>query len=1052
MSSVVGEPEREAERRIAQVIEGHHNELDLLGLGLSAVPATITQLTNLTRLDLQGNELTSVPDTITQLTNLTRLNLQGNRLASVPDTITQLTNLTELYLHGNQLTTVPGTIARLIRLTRLNLQGNRLTSVPETIGLLTNLTHLYLGSNQLTSVPDAFGLLTNLTHLYLGSNRLTSVPQTIGQLTNLVELYLGGNQLTHVPGTVTQLTNLTQLYLHGNQLTAVPETIARLTRLTRLNLQGNRLTSVPATIGQLTNLVELYLGNNQLTAVPETIARLTNLTRLDLDGNEHLSSPPQEIQAQGTEAVLAFLRALAASSATEPATESSIERWASKILIVGEAMVGKTSLVKQLFGETFDPREPQTHGLRVRSLLLSHPERAGVEMALDVWDFGGQLEYRATQRFYLTDRSLFVLVWNARARADDGKVTAWLDAITARAPGAPILVVASHSDERSPAALPGDLRSRYPSIIGLHTIDSSTGLGIDFLHQKIARHAAELPLMGTRWPSTWDAAARALGALAERSVTTHRVFAQMASAGVTDPSAHQVIARMLHDLGKIAYFPDIPGLENRILLKPEWLDDRITQAIDSAAVTKAGGVLSRAERHRLWGELAESEDDPELPDRLIRIMEAFDLAYRTGDADTSTDVALIVDRLPLAPPADLEHVWGEARQAPGVREIAIIFKLASRQAGIPTSFIAREHRYTTELHWRHGALLHDRDPAAPAWALLTDDGREQPTLTLRVAGTYPVRLYSVLTEAFETIIRAHYPGLVEQRLVPCACRAGGEAACSHAFTLKELQGEATAEDGDGRIRCPESRRRIEAALMLDGLRGTGLAKHLGAIEHKLDAQAGTLNAVSSTLNAVDAREQKILNGIRILLEHRATAGVHCPALYSIQQNDRRLRRPRISVTLWCEWPSEPHPLGSEGRYTINPIPDALIRYLPYLRGLITVLGLASPTLGAGGIALSNQAKDRLEVASRTLGFIAKHTDTAALASEHEARPSNGGGLRAETGADFRALRYMLQSLDPEEKWGRLSPVSRPEDQRIIYLCQRHIRELAYPYKAAEPPA
>jgi internalin A len=38
------------------------------------------------------------------------------------------------------------------------------------------------------------------------------------------------------------------------------------------------------------------------------------------------------------------------------------------------------------------------------------------------------------QRFYLTDRSLFLLVWNSRARAADGKVIAWLDAITARAP------------------------------------------------------------------------------------------------------------------------------------------------------------------------------------------------------------------------------------------------------------------------------------------------------------------------------------------------------------------------------------------------------------------------------------------------------------------------------------------------------------------------------------------------------------------------------------------------------------------------------------------
>jgi C-terminal of Roc, COR, domain len=70
---------------------------------------------------------------------------------------------------------------------------------------------------------------------------------------------------------------------------------------------------------------------------------------------------------------------------------------------------------------------------------------------------------------------------------------------------------------------------------------------------------------------------------------------------------------MLHDLGQIAYFADILDLATKIILKPEWLDDRITQVIDSQAVTAAGGVLSRAERGRLWGDLADAEDDPVRP-------------------------------------------------------------------------------------------------------------------------------------------------------------------------------------------------------------------------------------------------------------------------------------------------------------------------------------------------------------------------------------------------------------------------------------------------------
>ena len=116
------------------------------------------------------------------------------------------------------------------------------------------------------------------------------------------------------------------------------------------------------------------------------------------------------------------------------------------------------------------------------------------------------------------------------------------------------------------------------------------------LRDAIARHAAALPLMGARWPAAWDAAARALGELPGLTVTTRRAFRRMAHAGVPDPAAQQAIARMLHDLGQIAYFAGIPDLATKIILKPEWLDARITQVIDSPPVTDAGGVLSRAER------------------------------------------------------------------------------------------------------------------------------------------------------------------------------------------------------------------------------------------------------------------------------------------------------------------------------------------------------------------------------------------------------------------------------------------------------------------------
>jgi hypothetical protein len=54
----------------------------------------------------------------------------------------------------------------------------------------------------------------------------------------------------------------------------------------------------------------------------------------------------------------------------------------------------------------------------------------------------------------------------------------------------------------------------------------------------------------------------------------------------------------------------------------------------------------------------------------------------------------------------------------------------------------------------------------------------------------------------------------------------------------------------------------------------------------------------------------------------------------------------------------PYPLeGDDSGYTMTKMPEALIRYLPYL---ITALGAAAPMIGTVGVALSDQVKDRFD--------------------------------------------------------------------------------------------
>ncbi|MHA2346780.1 MAG: leucine-rich repeat domain-containing protein [Candidatus Hodarchaeales archaeon] len=118
---------------------------------------------------------------------LTELGPFLSGLTSLPESIGQLTQLTSLDLRDNQLSSLPVSIGQLTQLRHLDLRDNQLTSLPVSIGQLTQLRHLDLRDNQLTSLPESIGQLMQLVSLNLRENQLTNLPDSIGQLSKLIE-------------------------------------------------------------------------------------------------------------------------------------------------------------------------------------------------------------------------------------------------------------------------------------------------------------------------------------------------------------------------------------------------------------------------------------------------------------------------------------------------------------------------------------------------------------------------------------------------------------------------------------------------------------------------------------------------------------------------------------------------------------------------------------------------------------------------------------------------------------------------------------------------
>ncbi len=886
-------------------------------------------------------------------------------------------------------------------------------------------------------LPPELSQLTNLTLLDLSNNQLKALPPELSQLTNLSVLHLSNNQLTVLPSELSRLLNLTELYLSNNQLTVIPPAFNQLTNLRRLYFRRNQLRVLPPELSHLTNLTDLDVSNNQLKTLPPKLSHLTNLRGLYVSDNQ-LTSPPPEIVEQGMQAILTYLR---------EQLKNSQPQWVSKLLVVGEGGVGKTSLLRALRSEAFNTQESTTHGIEIQSVDVAHPTKADVTMQLNTWDFAGQEINHATHQFFLTNRSLFLLAWNARHGFEQGKLYYWLDTIQSLAPESPILLVATHIDERD-ADLPlSELRRKYPQIIDQYEISSKTGKGIDELQQAIADAAAKLPLMGEIWPTTWLNAAKAIHSIPEKykHFTPQQLESIMAKHGVDDDS-QPVLAQWLHELGEILYFQDNEELNDIVILKPQWVTQYISKVLVSEEVIDSNGIFTRKCMNRLWKTLT-----PSMRDHFLRLMERFDLSYRTLE---NKDISLVVERLPFDPP-NYEQKWNQIKQTGDCCEISMKFKLNTIPAGIPTWFIARQHRFTTHTHWRNGALFayspeqqHLAYTPEQEHLALVQTFPHDRYLQLTVRGTNPLNFFVLLRDGLEVTL-ARFPGLKEQikRTIPC-CGHNGQP-CRHEFNYDQLQ--KRYEKKRLTIECPEAIEDVSVTKLLFGLDWSTqdeVLSRLDEIETTIEKGRDSIlegqEAILDELkNLRELTQREFTNAFR---REQAKIDSHCPNVFVLRPRDRKswkkaIAGQKLDLQLYCQAPGCWHPTQEGGLYQIDDPAKWLRVTAPYIRRLVGVLKYAAPLIGPWVGFLNEQDYEKLfkndiELMKEMAAKLPDIKDAEGMELAGTVGMGDVADPERAEGAALRALRQLLEEKDPQQHWGGLKKVLTPEGH-YLWLCEHH---------------
>lgn len=591
---------------------------------------------------------------------------------------------------------------------------------------------------------------------------------------NVTALYLRGLDLVQLPKSLFELTNLRELSLYDNKLRALSPDIRKLKNLEHLTLHANELTELPAEIGELERLKILNLFGNQLAKLPQEILRLgikfTFDTRVRgdgiyLGGESRLESPPIEIVRKGRGAVEQYFKSL------EGKKQALNE---VKVLLVGDGSAGKTSLVKRLLELGFDEHEPQTHGINIRDWRVRENNKS---ISIHFWDFGGQEIMHATHQFFLSKRSLYILVLDGRKDED---AEYWLKHIESFGGDSPVLVALNKTDQN-----PGFdvnrrfLQDKYGGIKGFYRVSCASKMGITDFSRDLRKELANVKILETTWAKSWFNVKTKLEKMTENFICYDEYKAMCSKENILDEAAQDTLVDFLNDLGVILHFKDFRLLDTHVL-EPKWVTEAVYRIINSEELAEAKGVLELTLLDQILRK--KRRFDFRYPaDRypyIIELMKKFELCYEIDD-----QTVLVPDLLEVQEP-EIEFDYE--------KPLRFLIEYDFLPKSIMPRFIVKMHKdIKGQSRWRTGVVLEDK--SFHSTAVIKADERDKK-IYIYVNGAQKRDYFSVIRYAFQSI-NSSFEKLEAIEKVPMPDAAAVTVSYEHLIRLERKAVEEYIPDG-----------------------------------------------------------------------------------------------------------------------------------------------------------------------------------------------------------------------------------------------------------------
>lgn len=618
-----------------------------------------------------------------------------------------------------------------------------------------------------------------------------------------------------------------------NDINEFPLGLDEFENLKHIDLSNNNIKEIPKYILNIKNNIIINLSNNAIESISEEILLSDFVLQIGsyrkyrkgagykiiILNNNPIFYPPIEILSKGKNSIKNYLKE----------KEKGIDfLYELKVLFVGEGRVGKTSLMKSLVDPEYILEDTQsTEGININSLLIKKEEFKPIissemynalkkNFHVNLWDFGGQEIYHTTHQFFLTKRSLYLLVTESRKEDKPEDFYYWLNIINLLGGNSPIILVLNKYDQPSKEIPLNEYKSIFPQIIG--SVEKVSCIpeyksSITSLKHNLMRTITNsnlLPHIGTPLPRVWIMIREDLKTqkLSGKNYISLKDYIEICKTRFKENESEEEekenyneralkLAEYFHDLGVLLYFQNDFWLRDIVFLNNDWVTKAVYKILDNPNVKMNKGFFSEKDVLRIWSD----DEFNETRRELLALMKnkQFDICFEVNPGEYLAPQLFQVDK-PIV--SELDKFDQQFKED----GLYFSYHYHFKPKGILSRFIVKLHFYIhNRIYWRYGLLLNYGDTKA----LITEPPLEDK-INIKITGTNKQSLADKIRDTLGDI-HENFSSLIVKELIPCICEEC-QSSSPHLYDIDELY--TRLEKRKNTVECPISYKMIKVNLII----------------------------------------------------------------------------------------------------------------------------------------------------------------------------------------------------------------------------------------------